>query len=147
MSKSLAPYFMCFLFMLSSCSVLESINNNPAVADLVIKIAVSQYIDAEEDPEARVERARAVNDKVGHILEVLEGNPTLSLDGLEQQFRESVDWSMLDVSDKILADVLITNVRAQLEAKVEVGELNPDYKIAAKTLLKLIIKTAGYYGV
>lgn len=147
MNKAIVPFFMCFLFTLSSCSVLESINNNPAVAEIVIKIAVSQYIDEESDPEARKERAASIEDKVGHILQVLDGNPTLSLDGLESQFRDSIDWSELDPSDKILADLLITSVRERLEAKVDIGELNPEYTIAVKTLLEMIIKTAGYYGV
>ena len=45
---ALVAVFLCL--SITGCTVFESINNNPETADVVIKIAVSQYIDAERDP-------------------------------------------------------------------------------------------------
>ena len=147
MKSTLTAALVAVFLFLSGCAALESINNNPETADVVIKIAVSQYIDAEQDPALRVLRATVVRDKVRKVLSVVEGNPQLSLDDLEQDFRESIDWVTLDPSDKILADILISNVRAQLDAKVTVGEIDSDYSVAIRTLLSMIIRTTGYYGI
>ena len=145
MIAALVAVFLCL--SITGCTVFESINNNPETADVVIKIAVSQYIDAERDPAQRVIRATVVRDKVRKVLSVVEGNPQLTLDDLEQDFRTSIDWVALDPSDKILADILISNVRAQLDAKVRVGEIDAGYTVAIKTLLTMIIRTTGYYGI
>jgi len=145
MIAALVAVFLCL--SITGCTVFESINNNPETADVVIKIAVSQYIDAERDPAQRVIRATVVRDKVQKLLNRVEGNPQLTLDDLEQDFRASIGWVDLKPSDKIIADTLISNVRIQLEAKVKVGEIDPDYSVAAKTLLTMIIRTTGYYGI
>jgi|14_taG_2_1085336.scaffolds.fasta_scaffold20577_2 hypothetical protein len=144
LTASLALVFLC---LLSGCSAIEWANNNPATADFVIKVATTQYIDSESDPAKRIERAQAVNEKVSEFKSFVGGNPSLSLDDLEQQFRDSIDWVSLDIGDKILADALIQNVRLQLESKVSVGEISEDYTVPVKTLLNLVISATRLYGV
>ena len=140
-------YTIALVIVLAGCSAFEAINNNPAAADFVIKVATTQYIDAEKDPAKRLERAKQVSEKVEGFQSLLAGNPALSLDDMERQFRDSIDWAQMDVGDKILADALIQNVRLQLEDRVKLGQLSDDYTIAAKTLLNLILSASRLYGV
>lgn len=135
------------LALIVSCSGIEAINNNPATADLVIKVATTQYISAEEDPVKRIERAKAVKEKTQGFLKRIEGNPELSLDQLENDFRREINWVDMDIADQVLADVLIENVKLKLEEAVEDARIPEDYVVGARTLLNLVIKSAGLYGV
>ena len=142
-------YVYCVLFavLLSGCTALQWANNNPETADIAIRVATTQYISATNDPEKVQARALRVHEKVSGWVAVIDENPTISLDNLEQQVREDIDWVTLDPADQVLADVLIQNVRLQLEKRIENGQLAADYSIKLKTLLSVIVQTTKLYGI
>ena len=87
MIAALVAVFLCL--SITGCTVFESINNNPETADVVIKIAVSQYIDAERDPAQRVIRATVGPNDI--ILVAGKGHETYQdVAGVKSEFNDSV---------------------------------------------------------
>jgi hypothetical protein len=130
----------------TGCTAIQWANNNPAQADAAIRIGVSQFISATDNPDEVQKRAERVNERANNWLKLLDENPEITLDDFETKIRQEINWVDMPVSDQVLLDVLIINIRMQLDKQVDDLVIPEDYSIRLKTLLAVVIQTTKLYG-
>jgi molecular chaperone DnaK (HSP70) len=118
------------------------IEKSPLASSLVFKIATAKAIEKSDN---RVERAQRIITIAEKAKSMLTDNESTSLDYVESAIRDNVKWDELDESNKLVIDILIDLVRAEIDKKVGDGSLDPNDKLIISNILRWIIESAQMY--
>lgn len=105
---------------LMGCASMGTDEGQTAVARIGVQYATLKVING------KVERAEAVLDVVNAAIALAEGGEILPIDLLESQMRAVIPWDGLDDADKQLVNLLILQVRAELEVRVDDGLIDSE---------------------
>lgn len=121
------------------CAILEgegSAGEEFAVRS-AIQLATVKVIDG--DPE----RAERVQKIAGEARALVSDDHEAALERIEAEVRDEIQWNRLSPTEEQVASDLIELVRAELEARIGEGVLQPDDRVAVRTVLDWIIEAAG----
>lgn len=102
-----------------------------------IQLATVKVIDGDQ------ERAERVVEIASQARELVAGDSTAALDEVEQRVRDEIQWDTLSPAEQQVASDLVELVRAELEARIGEGALDPEDRVAVRTVLDWIIEAAG----
>ncbi len=135
---------------LVGCAQLSSLgdwaNENPAVADIVIRQSVARYIGGGDTADDEAVRAESVTRVAALAESFLDGNPKATVDELLRVVDASIDWGSMSVPDRLLVEDLLTLTQMQLLAKQTDGALDPDELLGVRSLLKTARSAAQRYS-
>jgi hypothetical protein len=131
-----------FLF-LTGCAVLETVEQNPMVAQLTVQQATLRVID--EDPDKAM-RALEITRDVREMISV--DSVTVAL--LDDFIRVQIDWSKLSLADAQLLMMLLEQLKVELAKRMGEGVLSPEQKVSIDRVIdwvedsaKLVIQMRG----
>lgn len=127
----LAAAFPMLLF--SGCA---SIMERESSARIAVTYATWKAIG---DDDARGDRVIEI---AGGAREAL-GRENASLALLDEYVRRQIDWDRLDRADRLLIDALLTELRAELEARIGGGLLDGESRLRLAKVLDWISAAAG----
>lgn len=123
-------------FILMSCASLSTDRGQQAAARIGVQYATLKVIDGDAD------RATSVVEVVDRAIALAEGEP-VSLDDLEAQIRDAIPWNKLDDADTLLAELLILQIREELDVRVVDGLVDPERAAAAVEVLRWVRDAAS----
>ena len=118
-------------FILMSCASLSTDRGQQVAARIGVQYATLKIIDGDAD------RASSVVEVVDRAIALAEGEP-VSIDDLEAQIRDAIPWNKLDDADYMLAEVLILQIREELDVRVVDGLIDPERAAAAVEVLRWV---------
>jgi hypothetical protein len=138
------PYMM-WLITLALSVVLTgcaAINNGSPAAKTAIQAATLKVIGGDPD------RAQRVHELAGEVPALMDGaaGDATTMDAVEKRVREEIQWQYLDQAEQLVASNLVDAVRAEIEARIEGGSLDPDDRVAVRTVMQWIRKAAAMAG-
>mgnify|MGYP005999233947 CR=1 FL=1 len=89
----------------------------------------------------REKRAGHVVDRASKVLAFVDDNPTITVSAVMQYLDATIDWSALDLADRMLIKDILTIVEADLSAHETSNPL-----INVRELLGTVIDAALLYG-
>lgn len=135
MKKLLVVLFAFAFPFLTACTVLETVEDNPLAAQLVVQQSTLRVID--EDPD-KAQRVAAVVEEVRIYVE--DEFATLGL--IEQAVRAQIEWDRLTLADQILIDAVLSEARTELERRFGAGLLDPNSRASVMTVLDWVEQSA-----
>lgn len=135
----LAVGILASMAFLPGCSILqgEGSEGEEFAVRSAIQIATVEVIDGD------AERADQVVAIASQARELVAGDATAALDAVEQRVRDEIQWDALSPTEQQVASDLVELVRAELEARIDGGTLDPGDRVAVRTVLDWIIEAAG----
>lgn len=137
------------LAAVTACSLVERagifVNDNPVVADMVVRQAVARYIDAADGGEAKSQRAADVKIVVERTTKFLDGNPQSSVTGIMAVLDSNIAWDRLSAVDRLLVQDIMLMVQIQLAEKQAEDQLSADTVLAIRSLLRTAITAANTF--
>jgi hypothetical protein len=127
--KLVAILGMCSLF---GCASMGTDEGQTAVARIGVQYATLKVINGD------IDRAEAVLDVVNAAIALAEGGDLVPIDLLESQIRAVIPWDGLDDADKQLVNLLILQVRAELEVRVDDGLIDAEKVAQVLEVLKWV---------
>ena len=107
------------VLLVSGCSVLQTVEDSPLAAQLVVQQAALRVID-----EDTVRAQRVVEIVVETRPYVDEGSITLAM--LDQAVRAQIEWERLALADRLLLEAVLDQARADMELRFGAGVLDPE---------------------
>lgn len=141
MKKLLAVFA---LMALTGCSQLSAFIDSLGEQKLAITYATLKYIEKAGDAQAQAERAARVLNVVDQVDASLGDVVTVAA---LQAFVESKLPADLPASDRLLASALVGVIVAELEGKIDDGELDPEEQLAVKRVLSFVRDATAYFGI
>lgn len=138
MKRGCIAAILAALVALPGCAILQgdgSAGEEFAVRSAV-QLATSKVIDGDAERAARVVKI------AGQARELVAGDATAALDEIEQAVRDEIRWERLSPTEQQVASDLVELVRAELEARIGDGALDPEDRVAVRTVLDWIIEAA-----
>lgn len=124
------------LFMTMGCASLSTSDGQKAAARIGVQYATLKVINGKAD------RADKVIEIVDSVISFANGE-TVPIDVLEEQVRTLIPWDKLDDADKQLVELLILQVRSELDARVGDGLVDPEKVAAAVEVLTWVRDAAA----
>lgn len=124
---------IAFVSTLMGCALMEWGQDNPATAELSVKYAVAKVIDG--DPE----RAERVHEIAQTAKGWVDQDTDATLDLLADRVHEQVPWAELAPEDRMLIEVLLSRLHAELQERIGEGVLAEDDRVVIRTVLDWII--------
>lgn len=130
---------VALLAFLPGCAVLqgEGTAGEEFAARSSIQLATVKVIDGDQE---RAERVVAI---ASQARELVAGDATAALDEVEQRVRDEIRWDNLSPLEQQVASDLVELVRAELQARIGEGALDPEDRVAVRTVLDWIIEAAS----
>lgn len=125
------------LFALAGCASLQ--NEEPA-AKMAIQAATLKVIDGD------TERAQRVHSIADEVIGLVGGDSEATLDVVEERVRDEIRWDRLDQAEQLVASNLVDAVRAEIEARIEGGALDPGDRVAVQNVMEWIRDAAAMAG-
>ena len=128
---------------LTGCkSLAEGDQRSELVATVAIQVATSKVINRSGDPSAKAQR---IVDIARTAKGLVDGGSLSLVADLHDEIYERIDWAALDPGDTLLAQALITGVRAELELRIDDDLLSEQASIVLQLVLDNIIDAASVY--
>lgn len=118
------------------CASMQTPEGQAAAARIGVQYATLKYVGEDAG------KAQRVVDVADTAISLAETG-TVPIDVLEQQVREAIPWSDLDLADRQLVELLILQVRAELDARVVDGQVDPERAGDAVEVLKWVRDAAS----
>jgi hypothetical protein len=125
--------------MLSGCSVLQGMQDNPDTARLTTHYATAKVIDGDAD------RAQRVIDIVSKARATVGEDAVTTVSALDAFVRSEIEWSQLAPEDSVLIDAVLTRAAERLQEEVGAGLLSGEQRIALDAFLGWIESAAKRY--
>lgn len=122
---------ICSFFMFG-CATGQPDPGQQAIARIGVQYATLKVINGKAD------RAEAVLDVVNAAIAIAEGGDLVPIDLLESQIRAVIPWDGLDDADKQLVNLLILQVKAELETRVDDGLIDAEKVAGVLEVLKWV---------
>ena len=133
------------LVLISGCSTLETLGDfvkeNPFAASATFRYATAKYIDRGESAADSAARASQVVERASKVRAFIVDNPTITVSAVMQYLDATVNWSSLDLADRILVQDILRIVEADLSSHETENPL-----INIRELLDTVISAALLYG-
>jgi hypothetical protein len=131
----------------AACSTSMTKGGGSAVenagARMVVQYATMKYISGAKGAQAQNARASRVADVASKAQALAQGGAASTIPLIEQAVRDQIDWTKVDMADRLLIDNLITLVRAELEARVSDGGIPADQMLAVREVLGWVVSAAS----
>lgn len=137
--KILTAIVIAVALFLPGCA---SVQESGSGAKTAVQVAALKVIDEDAD------RAERVTELTRKVRSTLTGDETTSLDKVEANVRDAVDWSSLDSAESLVVNRLIDAVRLEIEKRIDsdVATLDPDEVVAVKRILDWVEEAALMSG-
>lgn len=103
------------VFILSSCAVVDVIEDNTMVSGLVAYQASRELIEAADEP---MERARRVILYTEAALRLVDADQTVTIDALYDEIYQLIDWNAIPPQDRFIVEDLLVLVRARISEEI-----------------------------
>lgn len=123
-------------FILMGCASFSTDQGKQVAARIGVQYATLKVIDGDTD------RATLVVSVADRAIALAEGEP-VSTSVLEEQIRAAIPWDKLDDADKLLVELLILQVRNELDIRVADGLVDPERAAAAVEVLQWVRDAAA----
>lgn len=123
-------------FFISSCATLKE---NDAVVRLVLQQATLRAIDASGHPESRALRVIEI---VTDARKFVSGNPQSTVDVITQVVVAQIDFEGMSPADQLLVRDLISIATAEIQSRINTGDLNGEQLVYVDTVLGYIESAA-----
>ena len=108
-----------------------------ALKSVAIQYATLKFIKGDQAKAAKV---RAVTDTA---MGLVKGDVVATLDALEAEVRNQIDFSQMKPEDALLVNTLISVVRAELQAKLGDAGVGEDAKVRILSVLQSVRDAAA----
>jgi len=127
---------LCLLSLLWPFSGCQTIQDQPTAARLAVTYATAKVIENNPDYAPRIAEIAA------QVRSTLAGEiaPTVAL--LEGIARAHIRWDKLSPADAVMVDLLLTELRTELERRLGAGLLEPEARLRVDTVVGWIEATA-----
>lgn len=122
---------MFALLMIPSCSTLEKPSSTARAA---VTVGTLKYIGEDREKARRVEKTAL------DVLASMSGGTTI--EQLDQHIRNKINWSRLDLADRILLDALLRELSATITASIGEGLLSDSDKVRIERVAEWVIAAA-----
>jgi uncharacterized protein YceK len=130
---------ICTSLILSGCSTFETlgdyVKDNPVFASTAFRYATAKYINNDD------KRAAQVVERGSKVLAFIDSNPTVTVSAVMQYLDATIDWSSLDLADRLLVQDIISIVEADLRAQESQNPL-----VNVREVFEVIVNAALLYG-
>lgn len=123
-------------FFISACATLKE---NDAVVRLVLQQATLRAIDASGHPESRATRVIEI---VGQARKFAQGNPQSTVDVITQVVVAQIDFAGMSPADQLLVRDLISIATAEIQNRINAGDLDGEQLVYVDTVLGYIESAA-----
>jgi uncharacterized protein YceK len=113
-------FALALVFLLSGCASLGSDEGQNVAARIGVQYATLKVIGEDAD------RAATVVGVIDSAIELVEGGDALPMDLLESEIRDAIPFDKLDQADTLLVELLILQVREELDLRVDDGLIDPE---------------------
>lgn len=134
--------FLALVFMLAGCAAPGS--QQSLVERLAVQTATMKYVEREQDPAARAERAARVVAIVDQARVWLDTDG-VTLADLQAAAIRRLQEKNLEPSDLLLATALVELVATELNTRIGEGVLDPEKKVTINTFLSWVEQAARFY--
>jgi uncharacterized protein YceK len=133
-------FALALVFVLSGCASLGSDEGQQLAARIGVQYATLKVIGDDAD------RAATVVSVIDSAIELVEGGDALPIDLLEAEIRDVIPFDKLDQADTLLVELLILQVREELDLRVDDGLIDPE-KVAKVLEVLTWVRDAAALGV
>lgn len=122
---------------ITACASMQAFYDSNEIAfDAGVKAGTLAVIDGDRD------RADRVIDIANQIKSEAAEHETVTAQALDTIIRSKVPWDTMTAELQILADELVRFLVSGLTARVQRGELEPDYSVLTIHVADVVIETA-----
>lgn len=140
---------MAAVLVITACAALEQagdwVNDNPLVADLVVRQSVARYIDAGDTQVEKSQRAADVKTVIERTTTYLDGNPQTGVAGIMDALNANIAWDRLSAADRLLVQDIMLMVQLNLAQKQAEDQLAADTALAVRSLLRTAVSAASLF--
>ena len=130
--KKFIPFIIA-LFLFTGCATMDNfmsdLNKNRVLKKALIQSTIRHFLG-----DKPVKWARSIYIVTEDAIEKVEHNLIVNIDGLETHVKEKINFSSLYASDQIIIQELINNIKADLVAGLQSGQI-VDTQIYLKSML------------
>lgn len=130
--------------ILPGCSVLKVVEDAPITVQIITTQATGRFIRA-KGLEGIPERRERIKAFVSRAETAIDTASDTSVSNLIDKVKEQINYEGLFPEDQALIDSVLPLIKANLEKKIELGELPKDVTIPIHTLLNYMKATAMGY--
>lgn len=132
------------VFILATLAACASTPNGSIAEKLAVQVATMKYVEREQDPATRAERAARVVAVVDQARVWLDTDG-VTLADLQAAAIRRLQEKNLEPSDLLLATALVELVATELNTRIGEGVLNPEKKVTINTFLSWVEQAARFY--
>lgn len=138
MKKFLLLCISIAAFALVGCeSVGRFFNDNQSAYDASVRIAATRVINNDADRADRFEQAAQL------VKAWAEEDSPVGL--IDSRLREQIDWSGYEPDEQILIDEFLRYLKAEIESRVEAGEMEANHKVLISHTADLVLQVTARY--
>lgn len=132
------------LCTITGCETVRGLyDSNGIVFDSTIRIAADKLINHDESgPD--VERAQRM-ESIASNLKRLSGEEQAPISVIQQEITAQINWDNLSPDEQILVRELIELVAAEVQSRINLGELPEDYTFLTSHVADLILQVTSRY--
>jgi hypothetical protein len=119
----------------TGCAMLPSTEST--TARLAVQYGTLKYIGDD------VEKAARVRDVVTDAQNILDIGTSVTVIALDAAIRDRISWDRLDLADTLLLNVLLDELRIEMESRIGAGQLNEDDRVRVSAVFGWINSAAG----
>ena len=125
------PLLAALIFALALMTGCATTGGQDVAARIGVQYATPKIIDGD------AARAQSVVDVTSQAISLAAGG-VVDLDVLEAQVREAIPWDDMDLADRQLVELLLLQVRAELDQRVDEGLVEADRVASSVEVLQWV---------